>query len=277
MKNMKFEELVRSYAPVLLKKFMHDNWHIIEGISNFLESEQEESKKGRPKITPRIELLLSAFHLVSFDPYGLLPNSLKVVFLFQDPYPTPNLACGVATCTLNGYPQLTLTNIFKRLSETYRIPYQAVDKIKEKVQGEDGKEVEIEKEIAVTKYKDMPPLVGGDIRGWCTQGILMWNTALTTREHEMEAHISEWSLFTDQMIKWMSDTFPFLIFVCLGKKAQLYQKHINASKHIVLASSHPAGRGYNYGFNKCDIFNEINTELKKNLREPIQWEDYKYV
>lgn len=268
---MKFIELIENYCPFWLREFANANSHLVQGMSNFLEQEEGDSNKGlKARITPRIELILSAFHLVSMDPYDLFPNSLKTIFIFQDPYPTPGAACGVATATLTGNVQLTLSNIYKRLTETYK------PKIIRRIQIEDPEthqQVEIEQE-SEGKLRN---LTDGDIRGWCLQGLLMWNVSMTTREKETEAHIEEWSLFSQQMMKWISDTFPFVVFVLFGKKAQLFKKHINASKHHIIETSHPSGRGYFYGFDKCNIFNEVNQQLTSNYRTPIKWENYNYI
>jgi uracil-DNA glycosylase len=104
----------------------------------------------------------------------------------------------------------------------------------------------------------------------------MYNAALTTREREIGAHLDTWQCFTARMIEWLSETYPFLVFVMFGKEAQGYGKYINSNKHAILKTSHPAGRGYNHGFHDCDIFNEVNKILETNKREPIQWENYQY-
>lgn len=241
---MKFVDVVRDHTPIHMQSFMNSHIHIVEGISNYLSQESNDGER----ITPSTDVILSPYHLVSMDPLGLLPNSLKVVFIFQDPYPTPGSACGVATATLNGSVQPTLSNIYKRICETYTPP-----------------------------TGDMPFLLDGDIRGWCVQGVLMMNASMTTRERDITApHMEVWSMLTQPMIKWISDTFPFLVFVLFGRKAQLYKKCINQSKHRVIETSHPSARGSTFGFNTCDVFNEVNTSLIDNLREPIRWENYSY-
>lgn len=242
---MKFLDIVRDYTPVHMRAFIYDHMHIIEGISNYMDQEQNDGNR----ITPSINVILSPYHLVSMDPAGLFPNSLRVVFILQDPYPTPGAACGVATATLNGSIQPTLSNMYKRICDTY-----------------------------TPSVGDMPSLVDGDIRGWCMQGVLMMNASMTTRERDISApHVDVWSTLTQPMVKWMSETFPFLVFVLFGKKAQYYKRYINQSKHHVIETSHPSTRGSAYGFSTCDVFNTVNTILSLNLREPIKWEQYQYI
>jgi len=266
---MKFDEFMQEYCPVHMQPFMDENMHIIQGISNFLEREILDAEKGlKNRITPRIELIMSTFYLVSMDTYDLFPNSLKVIFMFQDVYPTPGAACGVATCTLNGHTQPTLSNMYRRLSETY--PPNITTTVEDP-------ETHQKIEITQPRQQIVPPLIDGDIRGWCSQGVLMWNAAMSTRERETEAHMAEWSLFSEQMMKWISDVHPFIVFVLFGKKAQLMKKFINTSKHTIIETSHPSGRGYYYGFDKCNIFNEVNDHLSLNKRLPIKWENYNYI
>lgn len=247
-----------------MSTWFKENEHIIQAISNYIESDistpclNEKTKRmDLPTITPRVELIFSAFYLVSFDPYGLHNNSLKVVLLFQDIYPTAGAACGVALASLNDSVQSPLLNFYHRIQDTYI----------NTITSDDG-------QIAKVPY---PDLTTGDIRGWCTQGVLMLNSSLTTRVGELESHIEEWSMFTMQLIKYLSETFPFLVFGLFGKRAQKYKKYINSNKHSILETSHPTKRGNTYGFGQCNIFNEINECLVGNLREAIQWQSYKYV
>lgn len=247
-------QMVTNHSPPMLEEFFTNNKHIIEAISNTLDIEENESYTDRygnrvkVKITPNISMIFSAFHLVSFDKQCMFTNSLKVVLLFQDTYPTPGAACGIALATLNGNIQDSLMNFYKRIQDTY-IP---------------------------SNMPKCPDLISGDIRGWCNQGVLMLNSALTTRAGQIGSHIDQWSIFTTQLIKYLSDKYPFLVFGLFGKVAQGYHKVIGA-KHAVHMTSHPSGRGMNYGFNKCDIFNAINTDLANNYRPTILWENYKYI
>lgn len=256
-------KFVKNHMPVSLTTFFNDNMHIIQAISNYLDMDSGCKRKDRYNknvsniITPRIENIFSAFYLISFDPHGLYDNSIKVILLFQDTYPTPGAACGIALATMNNKIQPSLKNFYDRIQDTYFPEVINQDNEKTKIKCDD--------------------LKNGDIRGWCTQGVLMLNSALTTRENETESHMSEWALFTTQFIRYLSDNFPYLVFALFGKKAQSYKKYINSTKHTLIETSHPSGRGIQYGFSKCDIFNEINDNLIANLRQPIRWENYSYV
>jgi uracil-DNA glycosylase len=237
---MNFLSLVKEYSPVQMRDFFSENMHIVQAISNFIELELEED---RP-ICPDISQILSCLHLVSMDRTSLLPHSIKVVMILQDPYPRLEDAHGVAMSTLNGQVPMSLRNVYKVLK----------------------------------KYKpDIPKMTSGDIRGWCTQGVLLWNAALTTTVGTSGQHHDQWSLFTTQFVKWLSSTFPFLIFVMFGRQSQGYKGDIDQSKHYIICTSHPVARDPHNTFLESDIFTEINEVLEGNMREPVKWEDYSYI
>lgn len=255
---MNLVQYMENYCPFWLQPFIKDNIHHIQCLSNLIEQEEKDGKK----VTPSISKIFSTFYLVSLDTLDLFPNSIKVVFLFQDVYPKPGAACGIATCTTNGHAQETLKNIFKRLKETY--------KIQRKYTNEQGIDVSIDEDINTD-------FIDGDIRGWCSQGVLLWNVGMTTIENEIGSHIENWSLFCGQLIKYLSETYPYLVFVLFGKEAQKFKSKINSIKHDILTTSHPAGRGYFHGFHESDIFNQVNNCLERNLRPKIQWQEYRYI
>jgi uracil-DNA glycosylase len=240
--------------------------------------EQRKYDMGKTKIplTPPMHLISASTALISFDPTGLLPNSVKVVFVFLDPYPRKGAACGVPVATLNGYVQPTLANLYRRLRETYKIPQHgpSYDDRDTKNKWEDS--------ILASSIEGMLPdeLNTGDIRGWLAgQGVLFLNIAQTTLEgytDRQKPHVEDWSLYTEAFIKWLSTTFPFLVFVFFGRDAHEYAWHVSATKHTVIKTSHPADRGFNSGFSESDIFNQVNDTLMRNLRDPIKWDEYSY-
>lgn len=236
---MNLVEYVEQYAPVQMRKFFSDNMHIIEAISEFLESERDSDIR----ITPDISQIFSSLHLISMDREGLLSNSLKVVICLQDPY-QQGCAHGVAMSTLNGEITVSLRNVY-RVLKSYK--------------------------------KDIPKFTSGDIRGWCTQGVLLWNAALTTRLGTSKAHTKEWSIFTYNFIRWLSTEFKFLVFVLLGADAKAYQRDIDLSRHVVLTTSHPVARENSNTFLTSDIFTKVNEVLVFMEREPVRWEEYSYV
>lgn len=232
--------MLHNHGPVGLRSWINEYDYIISGLSNFLELEYSDEL-----VTPPKDQIMSVYHLVSMDRWGLFPNSLRVVFVFQDVYPTPGAACGVATASLNGRIQGTLGNLWKRLQET--MPPGSI-----------------------------PTLKDGDIRGWCTQGVLLTNLAMTTREGIIRGHVGDWKDVTETLISWMSDTFPYLVFVFFGRDARILQSKVDGSKHTIITTSHPSGRGYYSGFHESNIFNEVNQALESRGYGTIDWSNYSY-
>lgn len=234
---MNFLDIIKRDFPLELHEFIEENEYTIESISNWLTTVK--------RITPDINSVLAAFKYVSFDQGMLFPNSLRLVMLFQDPYPGIGHACGIATMTQNTKPQPTLSNILKRIQDT------------------------------VDPSMDIHPPTG-DIRGWCMQGILLINCAFTTEETLIKAHIEQWQYFTKPLIQYISRKYENIVFAGFGADARKLLEECADKKHPLLSTSHPSGRGMIHGFNTSDIFNEINGKLSACGRIPINWTKYKY-
>ena len=121
---------------------------------------------------------------------ALIPmESIKVVILGQDPYPTPGNAHGLAFSVLPNVPiPLSLKNIYKELES-------------------DG---------------FIPP-THGNLEKWSTQGVMLLNTVLTIDSSQSHFKIG-WEEVTDHIIRSIP---PDVIFVLWGKHAQLKKKILN--------------------------------------------------
>lgn len=220
-----------------MDSFVQKNGHWIDAVSNQLNKEDKVSI-----VTPRRELIMSAFSYVSFDGMELFTNSLKVCFVLQDVYYQPGAACGIAMATPNTPMQKSLEVVFNKLIEKSPTPIE------------------------------MPEL--GDIRGWASQGVLLTNASLTTQTGVANAHKNIWKDFTASLLEWISDTHSYVVFVLFGESAKSMRKYIDAKKHSIFETSHPVSRQEGNAFSKCDIFNDVNLALINNKREPIDWSDY---
>ncbi|MCF8714386.1 uracil-DNA glycosylase [Joostella atrarenae] len=177
--------------------------------------------------------IFAAFNYCAF-------NDTKVVIIGQDPYHGPNQANGLCFSVHDGikHPP-SLINIFK----------------------------ELETDI----NKDYPE--SGNLESWAEQGVLLLNATLTVREHDAGSHQKKgWEVFTDTIIKTISDNREDIIFLLWGGFAKKKIKLIDTKKHHVLTSGHPsplsANRGYWFGNRHFSICNEI---LLKNGKKPIIW------
>lgn len=184
-------------------------------------------------ITPDIKSVFRAFRECPL-------HELKVVIIGQDPYPKHGVADGLAfSCSITKKEQPSLKVIFN----------------------------EIERTVYPNSTYDRNP----DLSRWAKQGVLLLNTALTTKPGKIGAHYTIWKPFTEYVIaKFNEDLWKNIIFVAMGNEAK---KWIADTKddHYKLDCYHPASAVYSGGkWKSNNIFNKINSILNENY-EKITW------
>ncbi|MEQ1742566.1 MAG: uracil-DNA glycosylase [Candidatus Nitrotoga sp.] len=163
----------------------------------------------------------------------------KVVIIGQDPYHGSAQAHGLCFSVVDGIPKPpSLLNIFKELK------------------------LDIGKEIPIN----------GNLINWAQQGVLMLNATLTVRANEAGSHQNKgWEIFTDAVIKKLSDHKENLVFILWGAYAQKKASYINRKKHLILESAHPSPLSASRGFFGQNHFSKTNAYLEKNGKKPIAW------
>ncbi|QSS97257.1 uracil-DNA glycosylase [Psychroflexus sp. ALD_RP9] len=165
----------------------------------------------------------------------------KVVILGQDPYHGKNQAHGLAFSVPEGIKiPPSLQNIFRELK---------------------------------TDLSDYEVPNHGNLNHWARQGVLLLNATLTVRENEARSHQNKgWEVFTDAIIKKLSNEKEQLVFLLWGGFAKRKSKLINADQHLILTCGHPsplsANRGYWFGNRH---FSTTNTYLRLHQKQPIKW------
>ena len=167
-------------------------------------------------------------------------NTVKVVILGQDPYPTAGHAHGLSFSVakhIKPFPK-SLNNIFKALS---------------------------------MDLNQVPP-EHGDLTHWASQGVLLLNSVLTVAEGKPDSHKGiGWEKFTDAVIKKLSNEKVHLVFLLWGAKAQAKKVLIDTKKHYVLMAPHPSPLSAYRGFFDCKHFSKTNEYLAKNRISMINW------
>ncbi len=190
-----------------------------------------DDKKSGKTIYPPGKLIFKAFDKTPFD-------KVKVVIIGQDPYHSPGEAMGLCFSVPKGVrTPPSLINIYKEIK------------------------TDIGHEIASH----------GDLISWAESGVLMLNAMLTVRHKEAGSHRKiGWQIFTDAVIKCVSDHKENVIFLLWGKFAQQKVGLIDQLKHHVLMAAHPSplARGAFFG---CKHFSKANEILKSQGIEPINW------
>ena len=207
-----------------------------------LEKQKDYYKKLKEEIDKRYETttvfpekqnIFKAFFLTKLD-------NLKVVILGQDPYHGFGQAQGLAFSTpANIKNPPSMQNILKE------------------IQSDLGKKSICE---------------DGDLTPWAKQGVLLLNTILTVEEAKPKSHHNlGWEVFTDNIIKYISDNCKDTIFILWGSPAISKTKLIDRKKHHILTAPHPSPLSSYRGFFGCKHFSKTNEILKNLGKEQINW------
>ncbi|APC97629.1 uracil-DNA glycosylase [Francisella frigiditurris] len=184
-------------------------------------------------IFPIKENIFNAFKYTGFE-------NLKVVILGQDPYHNFNQAHGLAFSVQEGVDvPPSLKNMYKELARS------------------------------VTGFSEPSH---GCLTSWAEQGVFLLNTTLTVEAHKANSHKDiGWGVFTDTVIKKISDNKENVVFMLWGSHARKKKDLIDNSKHLILESTHPSPLSAHRGFLGCDHFIKCNDFLIKKGLDPINW------
>ncbi len=177
--------------------------------------------------------IFNAFSLTEY-------KNLKVVILGQDPYHGSGQAQGLAFSTpANIKNPPSMQNILKEIN---------------------------------SEYPDGSACSDGDLTPWAKQGVLLINTILTVEESKPKSHQNKgWEIFTDNIIKHISNNCKDIIFLLWGSPAIAKQKLIDETKHHILTSVHPSPLSAYRGFFGCNHFIKTNEILKSINQKSIIW------
>ncbi len=194
----------------------------------------KQEKEAGIKVYPKGSDIFNAFNKTPF-------TNLKTVILGQDPYHGPNQAIGLSFAVNKGITvPPSLKNIYKELQT------------------------------------DIPGFImpsHGDLTGWAEQGVLMLNATLTVQAGKPGSHQKKgWEIFTDTVIRTISEQKEGVVFLLWGKFAQAKEELIDTAKHHVLKAAHPSPYSADNGFFGCHHFSKTNEILIKEDKAPIDWQ-----
>ncbi|MEI6765843.1 MAG: uracil-DNA glycosylase [Bacteroidota bacterium] len=190
------------------------------------------SEKSKFEIFPPGAQIFAAFNHTPF-------NSVKAVILGQDPYHGRGQANGLSFSVADGVRKPpSLVNIFEELKDDLGIPI----------------------------------CENGNLEKWTGQGVLLLNASLTVRANTPMSHSRiGWEIFTDAVIKAISDQRKGVVFLLWGKFAQSKDILIDTTKHVILKAAHPSPYSARNGFFGCKHFSKTNEILDAQGIEPIDW------
>jgi uracil-DNA glycosylase len=201
---------------ILLKK-VHPTW------KNILYSTQYNTKALLDSIITTILSEDKDFELIvpkmpsifNFAQYPL--NNIKVVILGQSPSPNLNDSHGYSYSSISSKRYTALNNIYKSLYESEMMSEDCYNKSSL-----------------------------NSLNNWSRQGVLLLNTALTTKVYMSDYHTRLWSVYTNKLIELISTNNNInnkLIWLLWGKDAISKEQYISVDKdtinHIIKTDNSP--------------------------------------
>ena len=213
---------------------MHSTWQHALGDCRDLLLLMEVSLAGENrKYMPIDQRIMRALE-VSMD-------DVKVLIIGQDPYPTKDVAIGLAFAVdLEVDPKLprSLQNILKE------VRYDLGSRVRCK----------------------------GDLTKWAAQGVMLLNRHLTTPVGRAGGHQNlGWSRFTDRVVEELAKRQGAqLVSILWGKQAAEVEPLLVGTQ--VIKSAHPSPLSAARGFFGSKPFSKANEALINVGRKPVKWE-----
>ena len=199
----------------------------ISAMGDFLRNEIVE---GRGYL-PDGEHILRAFQ-TDFE-------SVRVLIVGQDPYPTPGHAIGLSFAVARDTRPLprSLQNIYRELRSDLEISTPA----------------------------------HGDLSAWSAQGVLLLNRVLTVSPGSPGSHRGRgWELVTDCAIRALVERRSPLVAILWGKDARTVEVILEDTPTI--SSAHPSPMSADRGFFGSRPFSRTNALLEPLGAEAIDWQ-----
>jgi len=210
---------------------MHPSWQTALAGQRELLAEIEAKISTDAAVAPALPLVMRAFEQ-SVD-------SVRVLIVGQDPYPTPGHAIGLSFAVSPEVSPLprSLQNMMRELRDDL------------------GRDV----------------TNGGDLQHWAAQGVMLLNRHLTTSSGQSAAHFDAgWSRFTDAAISVLNRARGRkLVAILWGNEAISMQRLLPDVQ--VISSGHPSPLSARKGFFGSKPFSRTNEALGFVGEEKIDW------
>jgi uracil-DNA glycosylase len=119
---------------------------------------------------------------------------------------------------------------------------------------------------------DIVPPRHGYLQDWAKAGVLLLNSVLTVEQGRAGSHQKKgWEVFTDAVIKALSEQREHLVFILWGAYAQKKGQFIRRDKHLVIEAVHPSPLSVHRGFYGSKPFSKANTYLKSKKMAEVDW------
>jgi uracil-DNA glycosylase len=166
-------------------------------------------------------------------------DSVRVLIVGQDPYPTPGHAVGLSFSVAPEVRPLpeSLVNIFREYSNDLGLPAPS----------------------------------NGDLSPWAERGVLLLNRSLTVAPRRPNSHQDKgWEAVTAQAITALAGRGTPFVAILWGRNARNLRPLLGPGVPCI-ESSHPSPRSADYGFFGSRPFSRANTALQSLGAEPVDW------
>jgi uracil-DNA glycosylase len=224
LKNIELDE---SWLKVLKDEF---DKPYMEDLKDFLSLEKQQNRR----ILPLGSLWFNALNATPLE-------SVKVVILGQDPYPTIGHAHGLCFSVLPEVKPLpkSLLNINKELYDDLKIDNTHT----------------------------------GYLQPWAEQGVLLLNAVLTVEAGKSNSHQGKgWEEFTDKIVEVINKECENVVFILWGGYAQKKGIAIDSSRHLIIKSPHPSPLSAYRGFFGSKPFSRVNNYLESMGKSGSDWQ-----
>jgi uracil-DNA glycosylase len=179
-----------------------------------------------------------------FKAFRLCPyNSLKAVFVGQDPYPQKGVATGILFGNRAEVEESELSpslNIVKEAAINFVVPHYCIT-------------------------------FDQTLESWARQGILMINSALTVEMNKVGSHTMMWRPFISKLLRNISENNLAGVYVLFGKQAQTFKPYINSKSNFIIEVEHPAYFARNGTKMPHQLFADVSNKVKEIYGVPIDW------
>ena len=203
-----------------------------DGAADAIARDLDRRIASGAEVLPPAPAIFSALKLTPLE-------TVRVVILGQDPYPTPGDAHGLAFSYVGR----------RRLPTTL-------------------------KTLLAEMADDLgcPAPTSGDLSHWARQGVLLLNTALTVEAGAAGAHLRlGWSVLADEAVAACSAQRPAVAFLLWGGAARRRGALVDRDKHLLLECGHPSPLNHLADFRGSRPFSQVNAWLAKRGEAPIDW------
>ncbi|MGE4428826.1 MAG: uracil-DNA glycosylase [Solirubrobacteraceae bacterium] len=167
-------------------------------------------------------------------------ESVRVLIVGQDPYPTPGHAVGLSFSVAPDVCPLprTLSNIFDEYTADLGHPRPSC----------------------------------GDLTPWARRGVLLLNRVLTVRPSSPASHRGKgWEAVTECAIRALAERRQPLVAILWGRDASTLAPMLTEGGCVAIESPHPSPLSASRGFFGSRPFSRANDLLTKRGADPIDW------